>query len=122
MPPVPNDCTSVPFSSSDLGGLSDTAEGALDLTCHLSAINSAREQTNFSVVPSEHTYGLTVKCLDPAPGRLEPAGFAGLRHLRKLRLEGCHLSDLPDRAFWGLDKLRSLKVHCLNIFEIFFHS
>ena len=94
----------------------------MDLTCHLSAINSAREQTNFSVVPSEHTYGLTVKCLDPAPGRLEPAGFAGLRHLRKLRLEGCHLSDLPDRAFWGLDKLRNLKVHCLNIFVIFFHS
>ena len=112
-PPVPTDCTSEPFEGrseeADQGG--GAGEGGLQLTCSLSAINSAREQTNFSVGPSSHTFGLTVRCLDAeAPGRLEPGGFASLVHLRKLWLDGCHLRELPERAFWGLDKLTSLKV------------
>ena len=45
-PPVPDDCTSRPF------------EDGLELECTLSAINSADEKTNFSVVPSENTLSL----------------------------------------------------------------
>ncbi len=46
-PPVPDDCKPSPF------------EDGLELECTLSAINSADEKTNFSVVPAEHTLSLT---------------------------------------------------------------
>lgn len=75
------------------------------------ASNSPDERTNFSVVPSEHTAALTVLCRDGGvASRLEPRGFASLEHLAKLTLDGCRLEEIPDGAFWGLTKLRTLKV------------
>ena len=35
-------------------------------------------------------------------------------HLRKLVLDGCHLREIPERAFWGLPKLRSLTITTRN--------
>ena len=35
-------------------------------------------------------------------------------HLRKLVLDGCHLREIPERAFWGLRKLRSLTITTRN--------
>ena len=37
-----------------------------------------------------------------------------LVHLRKLVLDGCHLREIPARAFWGLPKLRSLTITTRN--------
>lgn len=101
-PPVPDDCQPSPF------------EDGLALICSLSAINSAEEKTNFSVVPSEHTLSLTVRCREPSLSRLEADGFRSLQHLKKLTLDGCHLRAIPPRAFYGLDKLRSLTVKTRN--------
>ena len=96
--PVPDDCFSSPY------------EDGLALECSLSAINSIDEKTNFSVVPSDHTLSLTVKCREPTLSQLEADGFRSLRHLKRLVLDGCNLKLIPSRAFWGLDKLESLTV------------
>eukprot|EP00095_Tigriopus_kingsejongensis_P005757 snap_masked-scaffold28_size608977-processed-gene-5.4 protein:Tk05757 transcript:snap_masked-scaffold28_size608977-processed-gene-5.4-mRNA-1 annotation:"slit homolog 2 protein" len=102
-PPVPDDCQSSPFEDEGLA-----------LICSLSAINSAEEKTNFSVIPFEHTLSLTVRCREPSLSHLEADGFRSLLHLRKLTLDGCHLRSIPPRAFQGLDKLRSLTVKTRN--------
>ena len=101
-PPVPDDCQSRPF------------ENGLELDCSLSAINSADEKTNFSVLPSEHTLSLRVKCRDPTLSQLEANGLSSLQHLKKLTLDGCHLRSIPARAFWGLNNLVSLTVATRN--------
>jgi hypothetical protein len=100
--PVPDDCVSSPYGS------------GLALVCSLSAINSAEEKTDFSVIPSAHTVALTVKCRDSVLSRLEADGFRSLAHVRKLTLDGCHLREIPSRAFWGLTKLRSLTIKTRN--------
>ena len=84
------------------------------LDCTLSAINSAAEKTNFSVLPSMHTKSLTVKCRDPTLSQLEADGLRSLSGLRSLTLDGCHLRSIPARAFWGLDNLVSLTVVTRN--------
>ena len=50
----PEDCEWHPV---DEGG----EEGAVGLTCHLSAINSNSERTNFSVIPARGTVRLDVR-------------------------------------------------------------
>ena len=65
-PPVPDDCKARPF------------EDGLALDCALSAINSADEKTNFSVLPAQHTRGLTIRCRDPALSQLEADGLRRL--------------------------------------------
>jgi Leucine-rich repeat (LRR) protein len=101
-PPIPDDC------------VSSTFENGLALTCSLSAINSANEKTNFSVVPNDHTLSLTVKCRDSALSSLDPMGFISLKHLKRLTLEGCHLRAIPAQAFFGLTKLRTLNIKTRN--------
>ena len=100
--PVPDDCVSSQF------------ESGIELLCSLSAINSADERTNFSVIPADHTLSLTVRCREPTMSRLEADGFKSLKHLKKLTLDGCHLRSLPARAFWGLNDLRSLTIKTRN--------
>ena len=102
-PPVPDDCQSRTFE-----------DGGLALDCSLSAINSDAEKTNFSVLPSEHTKSLTVKCRDPILSQLEADGLRSLRHLKSLTLDGCHLRSIPSRAFGGLTNLVSLTVVTRN--------
>ena len=59
--------------------------GGVSLTCHLSAINSHMEKTNFSVIPSEFTRKLTVKCKESTKSNLDARGFVSL---------GSHLEEL----------------------------
>ena len=97
--PVPDDCYPT------------TYESGLALECSLSAINSAEEKTNFSVIPSEHTIKLTVKCQSTQIiSNLEADGFRSLQHLRHLVIENCNLQSIPSRSFWGLHDLETLKV------------
>lgn len=101
-PPVPDDCKAKPF------------EDGLALDCSLSAINSAAEKTNFSVLPAQHTLSLTVRCRDPVLSQLEANGLASLRNLKSLTLDGCHLRSIPPRAFFGLSQLVSLTIITRN--------
>ena len=86
--------------------------GGVALTCHLNAINSNLEKTNFSVIPSELTRKLTVICNQDfyRVSRLEPASFASLSELTELVLQDCHIDHVPALAFEGLNKLESLSI------------
>ena len=102
-PPVPGECLPSVFR--------DGADHSLHLLCHLSAINSQAEKTNFSMVPAQHTASLTVRCTDKiSVSYLEPRGFRSLVWLEELSIEDCNLETIPDRAFQGLTKLRSLSI------------
>ena len=101
--PVPGDCSSKPYGDGQGGGL--------QLECHLSAINSDGEKTNFSVIPAERALSLTVKCSDKTSrSRLEPRGFRSLLWLEELSIKNCNIDRIPDRAFLGLTKLKSLNI------------
>ncbi len=105
---APDDCELDNGDGNDQDGFS--------LTCHLSAINSDTERTNFSVIPSSGTAALTVVCSDAADASaLEPAAFADLRDLRELSLVGCRLGRIPSGAFLGLEKLEKLTVRTSRI-------
>lgn len=97
--PVPDDCSTADF------------DGGLALTCRLSAVNSAEEKTNFTVIPAASTYKLRVLCQNSfLVSHLEADGFRSLVNLRQLRLQGCNFEDIPARAFWGLEELETLVV------------
>ena len=83
-PPVPDDCKARPF------------EDGLALDCALSAINSADEKTNFSVLPAQHTRGLTIRCRDPALSQLEADGLRRLVKANKSK----------KRVTWSENSLR----------------
>jgi Leucine-rich repeat (LRR) protein len=87
-------------------------EDKIGLTCHLSAINSNLEKTNFSVIPSRGTAALTVKCLGGADeiSTLEPFAFQSLSALESLTITGCRLEHVPRGAFGGLNQLKSLEI------------
>ena len=85
-------------------------QGGVSLTCHLSAINSNVEKTNFSVIPSDGTKRLVVKCSDASLSHLDKAAFASLYQLEELVLEGCRLEHLPPLAFEGLTLLKKLTI------------
>ena len=85
--------------------------GGVSLTCHLSAINSHLEKTNFSVIPIEFTRKLTVKCKEPTKSNLDARGFVSLgSHLEELVIDSCRLEHIPAMAFDGLTRLKSLKI------------
>ena len=101
-PPVPGDCFSKPWGDSD---------SALELACHLSAINSHAERTNFSVIPADHTVALTVICTDTiSVSQLEPNSFRSLVWLEELSIIDCNFQEIPDRVFLGLTRLKSLNI------------
>lgn len=101
---VPQDCSSQPFRE---GG----EDKRMALECTLSAINSQAERTNFGVIPSELTVGLTVRCSDgQSLSELDPEGFRSLVWLEELQLRDCRIDRIPDRAFLGLTRLKSLTV------------
>jgi len=80
----------------------------MSLICH---INSDAEKTNFSVIPAEHTLSLTVKCSDKTSrSQLEPRGFRSLLWLEELSIKNCNIDRIPDRAFLGLTRLKSLNI------------
>ena len=97
--PVPEDCTPT------------TNEMGLALECSLSAINSAEEKTNFSVIPSEHTIKLIVKCQKSnVVSNFEADGFRSLKYLRHLVIDQCNFQSISPRSFWGLKDLESLSI------------
>ena len=101
--PVPEDCSSKPYG--------DGQDGGLQLECHLSAINSNAKNTNFSVIPAEHTLSLTVKCSDKtSQSQQEPRGFQSLLWLEELSIKNCNIGRIPDRAFLELTKLKNLNI------------
>ena len=83
---------------------------AVSLTCHLSAINSDQEKTNFSVIPSRGTQSLTVRCTESDLSKLERNAFANLHELEELNIEDCKIERIPAGVFSGLGKLRRLKI------------
>jgi len=98
----PDDCD---WSSAD-----DGPEGNVALFCHLSAINSESENTNFSVIPSEGLTKLFVKCHKPTLGQLDRDSFASLIQLQELNIDSCRLDDLRPFAFRGLKNLKALRL------------
>jgi len=101
---APDDCDWT-FIDDELG-----FAGGVSLTCNLSAINSNVEKTNFSVIPSEGTRRLVVKCGDASLSHLDKAAFASLYQLQELVLDGCRLEHLPPLAFEGLTLLQKLTI------------
>eukprot|EP00095_Tigriopus_kingsejongensis_P008246 maker-scaffold230_size244653-snap-gene-1.22 protein:Tk08246 transcript:maker-scaffold230_size244653-snap-gene-1.22-mRNA-1 annotation:"toll " len=102
---APDDCELVFLDESE------DNSSRIALTCHLSAINSNMEKTNFSVIPAIRTKSLTVKCSDSSLSTLEPGAFQSLHDLEELRLESCRLEHIPANAFSGLDGLKRLIIH-----------
>ena len=112
---VPQDCSSQPFRE---GG----EDKRMALECTLSAINSQAERTNFGVIPSELTVGLTVRCSDgQSLSELDPEGFRSLVWLEELQLRDCRIDRIPDRAFLGLTRLKSLTVSASPFISVRLH-
>ena len=103
---APDDCEDSFID--DLKGYS----GGISLKCHLSAINSNMEKTNFSVIPSDLTRKLTVVCSDTmAISRLEPRSFSTLTNLEELTIDGCLFEHFPALVFEGLERLKKLTIN-----------
>lgn len=82
------------------------------LTCHVKAVGTQLDNTNFSLIQSAHTVGLSIICDDRyLEGRLTNSSLAHLKHLQSLRFERCSFSELADDAFDGLNTLRNLTIH-----------
>lgn len=86
------------------------------LMCNLRTVNSEFDNTNFSVIPSEHTVGLHVLCDDGimAKSNLKPQSFAHLTRLQELSVQYCKLSKFNKEVLDGLDHLRNLTVRTHN--------
>ncbi|XP_073995187.1 toll-like receptor 6 [Rhodnius prolixus] len=89
----------------------------VSLACTLRTINSELDTTNFSVIPTDHTASLMIRC-DPtlmSRSTLEEKSFAHLIRLRELGLEYCKLTKLVSGALYGLVDLRNLTIRTHNI-------
>uniref|UniRef100_A0A0P5S831 Toll receptor 13 n=1 Tax=Daphnia magna TaxID=35525 RepID=A0A0P5S831_9CRUS len=114
------------MSSSGGTGAGSTGHSALPIAglgpndvalhCRLRTINSQFDQTNFSVVPREHTASLTIECSDSLlyQSFLHPHSFSHLHHLRQLAIDYCKLGQLARGVFHGLRDLRSLAIRSHN--------
>ena len=103
---APDDCEDTFID--DLKGYA----AGISLKCHLSAINSNQEKTNFSVIPSQLTRKLTVVCRDSlAISRLEPRSFSTLTSLEELTIDGCLFEHFPALVFEGLERLKKLTIN-----------
>lgn len=91
-------------------------EDEVSLVCHLRTINSELENTNFSVIQSQHTVRLRLECSDALfyQSSLSAGSFRPLVELRELVIEYCKIANLSDDAFRGLKKLRNLTVRTHN--------
>ncbi|GIY24739.1 toll-like receptor Tollo [Caerostris extrusa] len=87
-------------------------EPSVLLTCHVSGVGTQMDSTNFSLIQSLHTVGLTIICDDRyVEGRLTNSSLAHLNHLQSLKFERCSFSELADDALHGLVELKNLTVH-----------
>jgi Leucine-rich repeat (LRR) protein len=87
------------------------------LECQLRTVNSEFDTTNFSVIPSEHTMSLTIRCNEDIMARSElmPNSFAHLVQLKELSLEYCKFGKFGHQALGGLTDLRNLTIRTHNI-------
>lgn len=99
---APDDC--------DWSLVEDGSGDGVELFCHLSAINSDLEKTNFSVIPSEGLAKLYVKCNKSNQGQLSRDAFSTLSQLQELHIDGCRVQELPPFAFEGLSDLKKLSI------------
>ncbi|XP_054712158.1 toll-like receptor Tollo [Uloborus diversus] len=95
-----------------------TVEPGVLLTCHVSGVGTQTDSTNFSLIQSTHTVGLTIICDDRyVEGRLKNSSLAHLKHLQSLRFERCAFSELADDALNGLTVLKNFTVHTGKLLE-----
>lgn len=102
---APSDCQWTTIKSHHI-------EPGVLLTCHVSGVGTQMDSTNFSLIQSLHTTGLTIICDDRyVEGRLTNSSLAHLKHLQSLKFERCSFSELADDALHGLIALKNLTVH-----------
>nr|CAI5867542.1 unnamed protein product [Callosobruchus analis] len=96
--------------------LNSAALDEVALTCNLRTINSEFDNTNFSVIPSEHTTALRIECNPEILSRssLDDRSFIHLSKLRALELENCKLGRWPAGTLLGLRDLRNLTIKTHN--------
>ncbi|XP_014260332.1 toll-like receptor 6 [Cimex lectularius] len=88
----------------------------VSLSCTLRTINSELDTTNFSVIPTEHTIALRIRC-DPmlmSRSTLDEKSFSHLVRLRELVLEYCKVTKLVPGALFGLENLRNFTLRTYN--------
>ena len=88
----------------------------VSLFCRLRTINSQFDQTNFSVIPREHTVALAIECSDSLlyQSFLHGHSFGHLHHLRQLSIDYCKLGQLSRGVLHGLRDLRWLAIRSHN--------
>ncbi|XP_058067234.1 toll-like receptor 6 [Anopheles bellator] len=89
----------------------------VDLICNLRTVNSEFDNTNFSVIPAEHTAALSILCNDAilARSKLQPKSFAHLVRLKRLSLEFCKIAKFSSEVLIGLGELRNFTIRTHNI-------
>ncbi|XP_058128433.1 toll-like receptor 6 [Anopheles ziemanni] len=89
----------------------------IDLSCSLRTVNSEFDNTNFSVIPVEHTTALTILCNEAimARSKLQPNSFMHLVRLKALKLEFCKIAKFSNDMLAGLSDLRNLTLRTHNI-------
>ncbi|XP_058466642.1 toll-like receptor 6 [Malaya genurostris] len=95
-----------------------TPDDEVELVCNLRTVNSEFDNTNFSVIPSEHTASLAVICNEAimARSKLQAKSFSHLLRLKSLSLEFCKIAKFENDVLEGLNDLRnfSLRTHNIN--------
>ncbi|XP_058834708.1 toll-like receptor 6 [Topomyia yanbarensis] len=95
-----------------------TPDEEVELVCNLRTVNSEFDNTNFSVIPSEHTASLAVICNEAimARSKLQAKSFAHLLRLKSLSMEYCKIAKFENGVLEGLNDLRnfSLRTHNIN--------
>ena len=86
------------------------------LYCRLRTINSQFDQTNFSVIPREHTAQLHIECSDSLlyQSFLLVNGLSHLHHVRDLTIEFCKVAKVSRGVLHGLRSLRHLAIRSHN--------
>ncbi|BES93534.1 TIR [Nesidiocoris tenuis] len=89
----------------------------VSLWCNLRTINSEMETTNFSVIPTEHTIALRIRCDSSlkAKSTVNPMSLAHLVRLRELLIEYCKVTKLVSGALSGLEDLRNFTLRTHNV-------
>uniref|UniRef100_A0A182T307 Uncharacterized protein n=1 Tax=Anopheles maculatus TaxID=74869 RepID=A0A182T307_9DIPT len=89
----------------------------VDLACNLRTVNSEFDNTNFSVIPAEHTAALSILCNEAimARSKLLPNSFVHLVRLKALSLEFCKIAKFSSSVLAGLGDLRNFTLRTHNI-------
>ncbi|XP_022651225.1 toll-like receptor Tollo [Varroa destructor] len=101
----PQDCTWEPTSDTSV----------VSMTCNVLTLRGGHDPTNFSLIMSDHTVKLVIRCIDPMlQSDMANNTFEHLNRLYSLRIERCKLDKIPSKAFQGLSDLEHLSVKTYN--------